>query len=77
MKNKKPTGMRCSKMKEACGIFGIFAPGQDLLRLTNYALYALQHRGQESAGIAISDGHNIHLKRKQDWFPKSFPILRA
>ncbi len=77
MKNKKPTGMRCSKMKEACGIFGIFAPGQDLLRLTNYALYALQHRGQESAGIAISDGHNIHLKKEAGLVSEVFPHFKS
>ncbi|MDD4783885.1 MAG: amidophosphoribosyltransferase, partial [Syntrophaceticus sp.] len=38
------------KPKEACGVFGIYAPGQDVARITYYGLYALQHRGQESAG---------------------------
>lgn len=42
--------------RDACGVVGIYAPGEDVSRLTYYALYALQHRGQESAGIAISDG---------------------
>lgn len=48
------------KMKEACGVFGIFDPSGslDVARLTYYALYALQHRGQESAGIAASDGEH-------------------
>jgi amidophosphoribosyltransferase len=41
---------------EACGVFGIYAPGRDVARLTFFGLYALQHRGQESAGIATSDG---------------------
>ncbi|MFT7579741.1 MAG: amidophosphoribosyltransferase [Myxococcota bacterium] len=41
--------------KEACGVFGIYAPEADVARLTFFALYALQHRGQESAGIAVSD----------------------
>jgi amidophosphoribosyltransferase len=41
---------------EACGVFGVFAPGEDVSRLTFYGLYALQHRGQESAGIATSNG---------------------
>ena len=41
------------KMEEACGVFGIYAPGKDVARLTYYALYALQHRGQESAGIVL------------------------
>jgi amidophosphoribosyltransferase len=63
-------------MEEACGVFGIYAPGQDLLRLTNYALYALQHRGQESAGIALSDGDNIHLKKGPGLVSEVFPHLR-
>ena len=44
--------------RDACGVVGIYAPGEDVARLTYYALYALQHRGQEAAGIAISDGQN-------------------
>ncbi len=47
------------KPHEECGVFGIFAPGEEAARLTFFALYALQHRGQESAGIATSDGHRI------------------
>ncbi len=46
---------------EACGIFGIYAPGEDVARLTYFALYVLQHRGQESAGIATSDRGKINL----------------
>ena len=42
--------------REACGIFGVYAPGEDVSRLTFYGLYALQHRGQESAGIATTAG---------------------
>lgn len=45
--------------QEACGVVGIFAPGEEVAVLTYYALYALQHRGQESAGIAVSDGDKI------------------
>ncbi|MBA3948204.1 MAG: amidophosphoribosyltransferase [Herpetosiphonaceae bacterium] len=44
---------------EECGVFGIYAPGEDVARLTFFGLYALQHRGQESAGIAVSDGQTI------------------
>ncbi|MGH2807365.1 MAG: amidophosphoribosyltransferase [Actinomycetota bacterium] len=47
------------EVRDACGVVGIFAPGEDVARLTYYALYALQHRGQESAGMAISDGRTI------------------
>jgi amidophosphoribosyltransferase len=45
--------------REECGVFGIYAPGEDVATLTYYGLYALQHRGQESAGIAVSDGDRI------------------
>lgn len=47
------------EVRDACGVVGIYAPGEDVARLTYYALYALQHRGQESAGIAISDGGTV------------------
>jgi len=45
--------------KEACGIFGVYAPGQPVAHLTYLGLYALQHRGQESAGMAVSDGVEV------------------
>jgi amidophosphoribosyltransferase len=45
--------------KEECGLFGVWAPGEDVARLTYFGLFAQQHRGQESAGIAVSDGSNI------------------
>jgi amidophosphoribosyltransferase len=44
---------------EACGVFGVYAPGHPVAHLTFDGLYALQHRGQESAGIAASDGEEI------------------
>jgi amidophosphoribosyltransferase len=48
-------------LREACGVFGVYAPDEDVARLTFFALFALQHRGQESAGIATTDGRGIHL----------------
>ncbi|WP_129844010.1 amidophosphoribosyltransferase [Streptomyces sp. RFCAC02] len=45
--------------KDACGVFGVWAPGEEVAKLTYFGLYALQHRGQESAGIAVSDGSKI------------------
>jgi amidophosphoribosyltransferase len=50
--------------KEACGLFGVWAPGEDVSRLIYFGLYALQHRGQESAGMAVSDGQNILVYRE-------------
>ena len=45
--------------QDACGVFGVWAPGEDVAKLTYFGLYALQHRGQESAGIAVSNGRQI------------------
>ncbi len=45
--------------QDACGVFGVWAPGEDVAKLSYYGLYALQHRGQESAGIAVSNGRQI------------------
>src|SRR2546428_4037716 len=47
------------RIGEACGVFGVYAPGQPVAKLTYFGLFALQHRGQESAGIAVSDGQTI------------------
>ncbi|MGD0153740.1 MAG: class II glutamine amidotransferase, partial [Thermacetogeniaceae bacterium] len=51
------------KPREACGVFGIYGPGLDVARLTYFGLYALQHRGQESAGIAVGDGAMIRCQK--------------
>ncbi|HEX2028193.1 MAG TPA: amidophosphoribosyltransferase [Nitriliruptorales bacterium] len=49
--------------REECGVFGVYAPGEDVAKLTYYGLYALQHRGQESAGMAVSDGRHITVAK--------------
>jgi amidophosphoribosyltransferase len=49
-------------LRESCGVFGVFAPGEDVARITFFGLYALQHRGQESAGIATANSRTIYLK---------------
>ena len=51
--------------RDECGVFGIVAPGREVSRLAYFALYALQHRGQESAGIATSQGGHIMAMRDQ------------
>ena len=45
--------------KDECGVFGVWAPGEEVSKLTYFGLFALQHRGQESAGIAVGDGERI------------------
>ncbi len=51
--------------RDECGVFGIYAPGHEVSRLSYFALYALQHRGQESAGIAAADlGGQIVTRRE-------------
>lgn len=51
------------KPHEECGVFGIYAPERDVARLAFFALYALQHRGQEAAGIATCDGQMLHIHK--------------
>ncbi|MBI4180371.1 MAG: amidophosphoribosyltransferase [Chloroflexi bacterium] len=48
-------------MHDCCGVVGIYAPNEDVARLTFFALFALQHRGQESAGIATADGRSLQV----------------
>ena len=47
------------RIKDECGVFGIYAPEKKVADIIFYGLQALQHRGQESAGIAVSDGDDI------------------
>ncbi len=51
-------------LKEACGVFGVYAPGQPVANITYLGLYALQHRGQESAGMAVSGEDGIVVTRE-------------
>ncbi|MBD3881685.1 amidophosphoribosyltransferase [Phormidium tenue FACHB-886] len=55
---------RPDKPEEACGVFGVYAPGEDVAKLTYFGLFALQHRGQESAGIATFTGDHVHLYKE-------------
>lgn len=60
-------------------MFGVWAPGEEVAKLTYYGLYALQHRGQESAGIAASDGHRIVVYKDMGLVSQVFnePTLEA
>jgi len=51
------------KPEEACGVFGIYAPEEDVTKLTYFGLYALQHRGQESAGIATFQDDRLYIHK--------------
>ncbi|OGN91708.1 MAG: amidophosphoribosyltransferase [Chloroflexi bacterium RBG_13_50_10] len=59
-------------MHESCGVFGIYAPGVDVARITFFGLFALQHRGQESAGIATADGKKIYLHTSMGLVSQAF-----
>src|SRR5262249_7478047 len=58
--------------REACGVFGRYGPGEDVARITYFGLYALQHRGQESAGIATSDGTDVYDHRQMGLVAQAF-----
>ncbi len=49
-------------LRESCGVFGVVAPGEEVARITFYGLYALQHRGQESAGIASANERRLYVR---------------
>ena len=53
----------CDQLHEECGVFGVWAPDRDVARLTYFGLRALQHRGQESAGIAVGDGGTVMVRK--------------
>jgi amidophosphoribosyltransferase len=58
--------------RDACGVFGVWAPGEEVAKLAYFGLYALQHRGQESAGIAVSDGSRIVVFKDMGLVPQVF-----
>ncbi|WP_432493647.1 amidophosphoribosyltransferase [Kineococcus gypseus] len=58
--------------QDACGVFGVWAPGEEVSKLTFYGLYALQHRGQEAAGIAVSNGEQILVFKDTGLVPQVF-----
>ena len=58
--------------RDACGVFGVWSPGEEVAKLAYFGLYALQHRGQESAGIAVSDGSRIVVFKDMGLVPQVF-----
>ena len=60
------------KPHEECGVFGIYAPSLEVSRVTFFGLFALQHRGQESAGIAATDGTTINVRRNLGLVSQAF-----
>ena len=63
---------RPDRPEEACGVLGIYAEGEDVARMTYFGLHALQHRGQESAGIAVADGHSLMVVKNLGLVPQVF-----
>ena len=65
-------GVTVDKPREECGVFGVFAPGQPVAHLTYLGLYALQHRGQESAGIAVGDAEHVTVVKDMGLVSQTF-----
>ena len=65
--------------REECGVFGVWAPGEEVSKLTYFGLFALQHRGQEAAGIAVGDGEQILVFKDLGLVSQVFdePILES
>ena len=59
-------------MRESCGVFGVYAPGINVAQTTFFGLFALQHRGQESAGIAVTDGDGIKVYTRMGLVSQAF-----
>ncbi len=58
--------------QDSCGVFGVWAPGEEVAKLTYFGLYALQHRGQESAGIAVGNGASVVVYKDMGLVPQVF-----
>ncbi|GAA1940442.1 amidophosphoribosyltransferase [Nocardioides marmoribigeumensis] len=67
-----PTSAADKGPQDACGVFGVWAPGEDVAKLTYFGLYSLQHRGQESAGIAVSNGRQILVYKDMGLVSQAF-----
>jgi amidophosphoribosyltransferase len=63
-------------LSDECGVFGVFAPDEEVAKLCFYGLYALQHRGQESAGIAVSDGRHVLVTKEMGLVSQVFSEAR-
>ena len=59
----RPDSEDTDVLHEECGVFGVWAPGLDVARMTYFGLHALQHRGQESAGIAVGNGRTVLVRK--------------
>lgn len=66
-----------SMSHEECGVFGIYAPGQPVAELTYKGLLALQHRGQDAAGIAVSDGVDITVVKGVGTVNEALSVCRV
>ncbi|MFW6174509.1 MAG: amidophosphoribosyltransferase [Chloroflexota bacterium] len=71
-KNALPSTYGNDEPHEACGVIGVYAPGEDVARTAFFGLFALQHRGQESAGIAASDGSGINVHTSMGLVAQAF-----
>ena len=64
------------KFKDECGVFGVYSKSPlDVAGMTYYGLYALQHRGQESAGIAVGNGETVEVHKGLGLITEAFSIL--
>jgi amidophosphoribosyltransferase len=60
----EPESLDSDRPKDECGVFGVFGADEEVARLTYFGLFALQHRGQESAGIAVTDGRELFIHKR-------------